>query len=419
MTEYFLVAFMAALLVPLAYAGLGAGQGHRALPVLLAAFAARLAVHLLVMRPGLIEYGGDNRQYLANAVQVAEYWRQGGFRFVTSDQIAAVYSMEVPCNLFGVVVYLCGGPAALACTAVLATLACGLAVIMYRFARLVGAGERAAFRLLVVVAFLPALLLHTSDTFKDGINAFLVVTCLWLAVSNVRRFDVRKLVLVAPLLWALWHVRPYMVVMCALPLLFGLSPVKRKLSIHSMVVSTLMLAPLLVFLAQLDGGAAFTVLQEQMEQGQSQLVRKSNAEGGSGVMFEDGGEVWGAFAPKLLYTLLAPFPWMGGSLALQLGKLDTLLWYLLLYSALRGARVMWGRDRTMLFVLVLFIVPGTIAYATTMANIGLIFRQRMPIMLIVSLLSAVAWTKTERRSRPRRPVRGRAPELTAVPGTAR
>ncbi|MEU4533867.1 hypothetical protein AB0G15_03265 [Streptosporangium sp. NPDC023825] len=390
-------------------------QASRAIPVLLLAFAARLVVHVLVMQPRLIEYGGDNRVYLAKAMEVAAYWRHEGFWFVTSDQIPSIYSMEVPCNLFGVIVYLCDGPATLACTAVLATLSGGLCVVMYRFALTVGADERAAFRLLVVVAFLPALLLHTSDTFKDGINAFLVVACLWLVVSNVRRFDVRKLVAVIPLLWALWHVRPYMVLMCAVPLVFGLSPVQRKLSVHSLIVSILVLIPILVLIAQADGGASFTALQEQLDQGQSEMVRRSSAEGGSGVLFEDGGDAWGALVPKLFYTLLAPFPWMGGSLALQLGKVDTFLWYYLLYSALRGARRLWGHNRALLFALVLFVAPGTVAYATTMSNIGLIFRQRMPIMLVVSVLAAVAWTEAGRGERPRSRPPGHAPEPAVPP----
>ncbi|MEU4834258.1 hypothetical protein [Streptosporangium sp. NPDC023615] len=423
--EYFLVVFMAAFLVFVTYTGLGVRQANRLLPVLLLAFLTRLVVHVLVMRPRIIEYGGDNRTYLARAGEIATYWRQSGFRFVTGDQIAAIHSMEVPCNLFAVVVYLCDGPATLACTAVVATLACLLCIVMYRFAQLIGASERAAFRLFVVVAFLPALLVHTSDTFKDGINAFLVVTCLWLVASNVKRFDVRKLLLMVPLLWTLWHVRPYMVFMCALPLVVGLSPMERKLSVRSVVVSTLLLVPLVVLLARMDGGASLTMLQEQLELGQSESVRRANAGGGSGVLFEDGGDAWSALAPKLLYTLLAPFPWTPGSLTLQFGKVDTFIWYYLLYNALRGARRLWARDRTLLFVLVLFIVPGTIAYATTMANIGLIFRQRMPIMLIVSLLAALAWSATDPRERFRSALPRRAPDPVpppqpaATPGTAR
>ncbi|MFI6511255.1 hypothetical protein ACIBCT_26910 [Streptosporangium sp. NPDC050855] len=415
--EYFLVAFLAAFLIFVTYTGLGVRQANRLLPVLLLAFVARLVVHVMVMRPGLIEYGGDNRTYLARAGEIATYWRQAGFRFVTADQIASIHSMEVPCNLFALVVYLCDGPAALGCTAVVATLACLLCIVMYRFAQLIGASEQAAFRLFVVVAFLPALLLHTSDTFKDGINAFLVVTCLWLVVSNVQRFDVRKLILMIPLLWMIWHVRPYMVFMCALPLTVGLSPMRRKLTLRSMIVSTLLLIPLLVLLAGMDGGASLTMLQEQLEVGQSESVRRANAGGGSGVLFEDGGDAWSELAPKLLYTLLAPFPWTSGSMTLQLGKVDTFIWYYLLYSALRGGRRLWVWNRTLLFVLVLFIIPGTIAYATTMANIGLIFRQRMPIMLIVSLLSALAWTTTGPR-RFRFTASGRVPDPAPPPGPA-
>lgn len=393
--EYVIVVTLTALCVLMVHASLDTREANRVLPVVLAAFFVRLIVHVLVMRSGVIGYGGDNHTYQTRALEVAAYWNREGFRFVTSDQIGSLYSVEVPCNLFGAVVYLVGGPAPLACTAVVALIACGLCVVMYRVARLIGADEPAAFRLLIFVAFLPAFLVHTSDTFKDGINAFLVVACLGLVASNVRRFDVGKLLMLVPLLWALWHVRPYMVFMCGLPLIFGLSSIKRRLSVRGLVVSTVLLAVVLALLEGAGGNSPFSMMQEQLDHGQSAVARNANADGGSGVLFEDSGNAWGAFGPKLLYTLLAPFPWMSGSLALQLGKIDTFFWYYLVYSAVRGARRLWSYDRTLLFVLVLFIIPSTIAYATTMANVGLIFRQRIPIVLVTSLLAAIAWTRTE------------------------
>jgi hypothetical protein len=46
-----------------------------------------------------------------------------------------------------------------------------------------------------------------------------------------------------------------------------------------------------------------------------------------------------------------------------------------------------------LLLIALFVVPSTLAYATSMSNIGLMFRQRMPITIVVSLLSALMWTR--------------------------
>jgi hypothetical protein len=407
--EYLVIAAVLALLVFLVHASLGAKEVKRVMPVLLVAFIARLVVHVVVMKSGVIRYGGDNDTYLARAVDIAAYWKREGFQFVTSDQIPALHSTALPGNLFGIIVYICGDRASLACTAVVAFIACWLCIIMYKFARRIGADEPAAFRLLVVVAFLPSFVVHTSDTFKDGINAFLVMACLALTVSSMQRLDVRKLLMIGPLLWALWYVRPYMVFMCGLPLILGISSIRRKfvaLSAASVVI--------VVFLAG-GGDVLFTAMQEQLQSGQSEIVRNANASGGSGVLFEDSGNAWDALLPKLLYTLLAPFPWMEGSLELQLGKIDTLLWYFLLYNAVRGCRRLWSYDRTLLFVLLLFIIPGTIAYATTMANVGLMFRLRIPIVLVASLLAAIAWTKG--RQRERQPLRSLMPGRAGSSGT--
>lgn len=396
--EYIIVIAVSALLVVMAHMTLEPRVARRALPVLFAAFVLRLAVHVLIMRSGGFAYGGDNLTYEARAMEIVELWRHTGVRFVTSDELASLSGVTVPCHVFALVMYLCGGRATLACTAVVALVACGVCIVLYRFARIVGADERAAFRLLVVAAFLPGFVLHTSDTFKDGFNAFLVVACLGLAASNMQRFDPRKVLLLGPMLWALFNVRPYMVVMCALPLLVGVARIKRALSGRALVVFAALVIPALVLLQGMDQGVdgPLGAVQEQLDRGQSEHVRLANAEGGSGVVFDDGGNAWGALGPKLAYTLLSPFPWTGGSATLQLGKLDTLLWYWLLYHAFLGARRLWRDDRRMFLILLLFVVPGSIAYATTMSNIGLIFRQRIPIVMVTSLLSAVAWTRTRR-----------------------
>ncbi|WP_157545154.1 hypothetical protein [Microtetraspora fusca] len=396
----------ATILVFLVQSCLHGHVARRALRVLLLAFVARLVIHVLVVR-SLLPYGGDNYTYGQRALEIVAYWEREGFQFVTSDQIPNLYSVAVPCNVFALIIYVCGGPALLACTSVIALMACALCIVMYRFARLIGADERSSYRLLVLMAFMPAFLLHTSDTFKDGFNVFLVVACLGLATSNVQRFDIRKVLLLAPLLWALWNVRPYMVFMCALPLVLGFVGARRALPFCTLALVAGLLASF-AFFPEAAPNAAVETMQAQLEIGQSEAVRLANADTGSGVVFDDGGNPWSAFLPKLFYTLLSPFPWTGGSMVLQLAKIETLIWYYLLFCAVRGARQLWGQDRRALLLLLLFIVPCTVVYATSMSNIGLIFRQRLPIVMIVSLLSAVSWTRT-----PQRP--GQAPSGPLTP----
>ncbi|MEO3857320.1 hypothetical protein [Acrocarpospora sp. B8E8] len=382
--EFLVVMMMVVALFWLVRAALPLTVGRRALLILLGAFAVRLLVHVLVIRTDMLGYGGDHLSYEAWATDIAEYWSVHEFRFVTGNEMSRLHSVAVPCNLFALVIAFCGGPAPLACTAVVGFIACALCVVLFRAARLVGADEPAALRLLLIIAFLPSFLFHTSDTFKDGINAFLVIFCLYLAISNLYRFGALKLVLLALALVALWQVRPYMVFMCALPLAVGLVRARWAIAVGLAVAG----AGLFV-LRQLP----LEIMQEQLDRGQSELVRHANAVGGSGVVFADGGDPWALLGPKLLYTLFSPFPWADGSLVFQLGKIDTLVWYALLALAIVGARRLWRRDPRLLLILALFLIPATVAYATTMANVGLILRQRMPIVMVASLLAALAWTK--------------------------
>jgi hypothetical protein len=390
---------IALLLVVLVHASFDGQTTRRVLPVLLAAFAMRLLIHVLLLRTHIIQYGGDNYTYQSRAVDIISYWQTHGFRFVTGDQVPSVHSVAIPCNVFAIVMLICGDSAPLACTAVVALVACMLGVVLYKFALLLGADDRAAFRVMILVMFLPAFLVHTSDTYKDGFNAFLVVACLWLAAANTRRFDLGKVVLLAVLLWALWHVRPYMVFMCALPLLLGLLNISRSRLAEIVIIGLALLAPVGLLAASSGTGGPVTSMLAQLERGQAENVRNANASDDSGVTFQDGGDAWAALLPKVLYTLFSPFPWSEGSFTLQLGKIEALMLYYLMFCAVLGARQLWRRDRRMLLFLLMFIVPSVIVYATTMANVGLIFRQRMPILLIIALLAALAWT---RRAEPRR-----------------
>ncbi|WP_113701583.1 hypothetical protein [Nonomuraea lactucae] len=391
--EYIIVAAAAVSLMLLVRACFDTETAWRVFPVLAMAFLTRLVIHVLFLRSGSLGYGGDNLGYELTAMEIVDFWKSEGFQLVSTEEVNSLYSASVPCHVFALVIYACGGFAPLACTSLVALLACALCIVMYKFARLIGAEERPAFRLLVLVAFIPAFLVHTSDMFKDGFNAFLVVACLGLAASNVQRFDIRKVLLLAPLLWALWHVRPYMVFMCAIPLLLGIVNPRHVLSLRLVAISVAALVCAAVFVEDITASSPALMVTEELEHGQAENVRRSNASDDSGIEFDDGGNAWSNLAPKLLYTLLSPFPWMGGSMALQFGKLEALLLYYLLYCAGRGVRRLWHSDRRMLLLLLLFIVPGTIAYATTVANIGLIFRQRIPIVLIISLLSAVSWNR--------------------------
>ncbi|GII83255.1 hypothetical protein Ssi03_12450 [Sphaerisporangium siamense] len=401
--ELLIVVLIVAALVVAVRAGLDAPVARRVLPVLLAAFAARLAAHVMLKGGALFDYGGDNVLYDLWAQEIADQWKRDGISYVTVNGAGRLYGAALHCNLLALLRYICDGPVPLASAALMALLACLLCVVMYRFARMLGADDRGAFWLLVVVAFMPGFLLHTSDSYKDGVNALLVVASLAVGVSLTRRCTLGKLLTLVPLLWALWNIRPYMAFMCVLPLALGISGLRQVVSLRSLVVLTALAMVVLFRFDFVMQSEPIEAMRDQLEYAQSPDVQRSNAgvsgwRNGSGVGFEDDGSPWGALGAKLVYTLLSPFPWTPGSLALQLGKIDTCLWYLLLCFGLAGGRRLWRRDRRTLLILLLFLVPSALAYATTMANIGLIARQRIPLVMVTSLLCALAWSRTPSES---------------------
>jgi hypothetical protein len=63
--------------------------------------------------------------------------------------------------------------------------------------------------------------------------------------------------------------------------------------------------------------------------------------------------------------------------------------------------------------LLVFIVPCTVAYAMTMANMGLMLRQRLPIVTMVALLATLSWPSREEVARAREKRKKRLAEREA------
>jgi hypothetical protein len=151
-----------------------------------------------------------------------------------------------------------------------------------------------------------------------------------------------------------------------------------------------------IFVGGIMRSSAVSRMIETYELSHDSNVKAYNAMGGSGVTFDDGGNPFGAIVPKLVYTIASPFPWQSGSFGLHVGKIDVFIFYYLIYRAYIAGRRMALTDRESLIQFIAFLVPSTVAYATTMANIGLILRQRMPIVFVTAILASLSWP--ERRS---------------------
>jgi len=396
-----MVSIIVVLLCLVTLVGLVAAGGElssRIGKLLVAGFVLRLLALAGARNVELFSHaaGGDANLYEEYARLIALYWERHGLTYITMKELPEVGRTSLPPNLFAFVIYLNGGPAIVGCTALCALTACLTLYNFFTLALELGAERRVAERVTTVLLFAPSFMLYTSDMYKDGLVWFFTLGAVGSAFRLSRRFSLLHLVFGALCLWAVWYVRYYLVFVCLAPLLVGVLGIGGKslfrvlISSVAVIVAVGALASYTHALDDLNDTA-----QEAYGIATSRHVVVANAHGGSGVMFDDGGRATGALHIKLLYTLFAPFPWQGGSFGLHVGKIDTVIWYYLLYRCVHASRRLWRENRALLVAFLSFLIPLSVAYATSVSNVGLVLRQRMPVVLIGALLATLGWAQSQ------------------------
>lgn len=370
---------------------MGDGNAPR---LLVAGYVTRLIAFPLFQQLSFFSYsggGGDAAFYEDGAWLVARVWFARGLHYVTSAELPFLNHATLQCNVYALVIAANGGDrATYGCAAVGAFVAAVAFLMIYRLARFLGAEAWQALWVTGLLYFSPGFIYYTTGTHKEAFVVVCTVGAVSASLRLARRLSFEQVLLGGFWLLGLWRVRYYLVFVAMLPLVVSFIVSRVHIAVRVLAVLALAVAVAIVSTATTVTADLSERATKAYDIGTSSGSRDWNALGGSGVHFDDGGKTWGAFGPKLAYTLFSPFPWTGGSLGLQLGKVDTILWYYLAYLAVKAGRRLWGTDRVLLFSLLAFLVPLTVLYATTMANIGLIFRQRFPVVLLTACLSAQA-----------------------------
>ncbi len=405
----FVVVCAAALVGALAVAGL---LKHRTLPgVIMGGYLLRIVIQLFIIRD--VQFfshvvGGDSFGYEIWARAIAAVWERSGIHFVTGNELEVLGPTSLPPNLFALVAYADNGPSLrYGCTAIVA-LAAGLTALnLYTLAVQFGADKKRALTFASILYFQPSFLFYTSDMYKDGLVLCFVMAALGSSLRLAERFSARDAVIGLISILALWYVRFYLIFVTVAPLLVGVIGLRAKGFARSLVASLALAMGALVLASYTDFlQLASERASETFQRGTSLAVLNQNAEGGSGIAFDDNGSPFGALALKMAYTVFAPFPWAKGSLGFQIGKLDVFVWYFVIYRAVRAS---FHVERRLVIMLSTFIIPCTVMYAMGISNVGLIVRQRLVIVAATTILAALYQPKKKevvaRAARPVRPVR--------------
>lgn len=371
---------------------------RRVIQILLAGYILRLVLQTFFREVSVFSYGagGDWIYYERHAAVVQQFWEHGFHRYITAEDYPDLSQTSLPPNIFGFVYFLNGGPTRVGCGAIIAVTACLTCLNLYYLGLELGVEPTKAFQVFVVMFFAPAFLIYTSDMFKDGLVMFFVTGSFASAIRLTRKFSLLHLALGVLCCFALYGCRFYLVFVTVAPLFIGTVGFGSKNATRQVLVAIALIGGLIFLLGYTKAlDEANNTANVAWATGASKASMTANAQEGSGIEFDDGGSPLGALHWKVLYTLFAPFPWMGGSLALQIGKIEAIIWYYMLYRAWLASKVLWKENRAMLLMFLSFLVPTTIMYAMVMSNIGLTLRERMSVVYIGYLLGMLSWAKPE------------------------
>lgn len=363
--------------------------------VLMLAYLVRVVAYYIQGNVQLFSHGigGDYLAYQQWSEYIVAIWQREGVHMVTADQLPMVGKTSLPPNLFAMVNYLNGGPANEGCAALSAGFAGVTALNLFSLSMDLGAATKRALTVTLVFLFLPGFILYSADMYKDPLVWMLVFGVLASSVRLMNQLRTRDVIIGLVCAVGLWYVRFYLVFLTVAPLAVGLFGLNTKNPVRTLLLLVGALAVLIPLLAYTKILGDFSEqASETFERSTGSVLRVSVAKGtGSGVVFDDGGQIYGALHLKLLYTLFSPFPWQSGSFALHVGKIDALAWFYFAWRAIKAGRGLLRTRPGLLFALLTFLIPTTLAYAFSMYNVGLILRQRMPVVIVSLLLASLSW----------------------------
>lgn len=362
------------------------------LAVLLLGYFLRLVVRTfnrnwVIFSDGQTLGGGDAVTYETRADWVIQLWHRLGMHFVTNKEMPGFYDVSLPPNLFAFVGHFNHGYSAIGNVSVTAFIASLTALVLYYTYVLHDPKRKISFYVMCALFLSPSFVTYTSDSFKEGIlifftmsifsiyfhmnrrNFYVLLPCLILCFIGLEgtRYYLVYALLPSSLIWVFWA---------------------HKEKILNLNTAFKIMTVLLIFSVMAIG--VYLRLDEILHAvsvGYARDSLESNMSGGSGVNLGGTQLTFWVFPIKILYTLFAPFPWQAGSLGLQLSKFEMLFWYFMTYWTCRGAWIFSKRDPLMVLIPFVFIVGMTLVYAGTFENIGLMFRQRLVVFFVASILA--------------------------------
>ncbi|HXU73738.1 MAG TPA: glycosyltransferase family 39 protein [Polyangia bacterium] len=283
-----------------------------------------------------------------------------------------------------------------------------------------------ARRAALLTALIPSMILWNAIALKESLMSLLILLALVSCVALKRRFSFWPIVGITVSVVAIQPLRYYMVYFLGFAIVVSLfleRGVRMVSGLYKQLVVVAAMAALLAIVGisgRFDEGATTLSLANVSHFRHGMAVTASSGFDADVDISTPAGAL--AFLPiGMANLLLGPFPWQMGSLRALLAAPETIYWWILFPSLIRG--FIWSlRNRfSETSPLLLFAVTLTIAYSLMHGNIGSGFRQRGQIFIILFIFASFGLFKrrAERAGiNPKLLLSDRLQEPTATPPAA-
>ena len=262
-------------------------------------------------------------------------------------------------------------------------------LIVFDLARRMTGNSAIALRSAMFAAYFPSLILWSALNIRDAWIIMLIALICRQALVLQDKVKLTSLVVLAAAIWSLIQFRNYVLLAVTVPMVLSFLVRGRSHLGRNVVLG--MIGAVLVIYADQAAGTGRRVRLLDLEELQS--IRYWNTHGAASQFEQADISTPGkalVFLPKgLAFFLLAPFPWMLGSIRQILAVPEMLFFYSLIPSIVRGVRHLLRHHMGNALMVILVTGGLTVGYALGEGNAGTAYRHRAQLLSFYLIFAAV------------------------------
>jgi hypothetical protein len=250
----------------------------------------------------------------------------------------------------------------------------------------------------LLIVFFPSLIVWTSINLRESWSFLLLAVSMWTGMNLRERFNPRDLVLFFATIGAMVTVRGYLVAVIAMAMVISYVAVRIRQIPAAIITIGICFFAISQLAARFGISATDIDVTSQLEM--ANHMRRGLAYGGSSFGTDvDISTPSGAliYLPKgMALFLLAPFPWSLDSWRQILAVGETMVWYWLLFRALRQLFYSIRHELARVALPVALLLIICVAYGLVEGNAGTAYRHRAHATLIFLMFAGGDFAKKRR-----------------------